>query len=58
MELLIGNVGVGIPTYVRNDNSAAVYQLDSANIVTNAKRINNFSESNRGGLENTDWLSI
>ena len=40
-ELLFGNMGVGIPTYVRNDNSAVVYQADSAIAVTNAKRLNN-----------------
>ena len=56
-EILFGNKGVKIPTYVRNDNSTAVYQVDSANTVTNAKRLNNFLESNREELENTDWLS-
>ena len=34
-ELLFGNMGVEIPTYVRKDNAAAVYQADSANAVTN-----------------------
>ena len=47
-----------IPTYVRNDNFAAVYQVDSVNTATSGKRLNNFSESNRGELENTEWLSI
>ena len=57
-EILFGNIGVEIPTYVRNGNSAVVYQVDSANTVTNETRLNNFLESNRGELENTDWLSI
>ena len=43
---------------MRNDNSAVVYQVDSANAVTDEKRLSNFSGSNRGELENTDWLSI
>ena len=47
-ELLFGNMGSGTPTYVRNDNSTVAYQADSANTVTNEKRINNFSESSRG----------
>ena len=42
---------------MRNDNSASVYQADSENTVTNAKRLNNFSGSNGEELDNTDWLS-
>ena len=34
-ELLFGNVGCSINTYVRNDNSDAVYHMDSMNTVTN-----------------------
>ena len=57
-ELLFWDIGAGIPTYVRNDNSTAVYQVDSANAVTNEKRLNSFLESNRGELERDNWLSI
>ena len=56
--IFLGNIGVGIPTYVRNDNSTAVYQVDSSNTVTNANRLNGFLESNREELERTNWLSI
>ena len=45
--LLPGNVGVEIPTYVRNDNSDAVYQVDSVNTATNEKRPDGFLEINR-----------
>ena len=55
--ILFGNLWVEIPTYVRNDNSEVVYQAHSINTVTNAKRLNNFLESNRG-FENTERLSI
>ena len=55
-ELLFGNMRVGIPTYLR-DNSDVLFQVDSANTVTNGKRMNNFSESNREELEKTiDWV--
>ena len=47
-ELLFGNMGVGIPSYVRNDNSDAAYQVDPANTVTNEKRLNVFLEGNMG----------
>ena len=47
VELLFGNIGVSIPTYVRNDNPTAAYQVDAVNTVTNAKRINGFLESHR-----------
>ena len=33
-ELMFWNVGVEIPTYVRSDNSDAVYRADSVNTVT------------------------
>ena len=32
-ELLFGNVGCSISTYVRNDNSDAVYRMESTNTV-------------------------
>ena len=35
--ILLGNIGVKIPTYVRNGNSTVVYQVGSASTVTNAK---------------------
>ena len=38
-QLILGNIGGGIPTYVRNDRSDSAYQVDSANTVTNGKRI-------------------
>ena len=47
-EPLLGNTGVGIPTYARDNNSTLAYQVDSANTVTNAKRFNEFLDSNRG----------
>ena len=56
--LMFGNVGVEIPTYVRNDNSDAVYRADSVNTATNEKRLNGFLESNREALEKNDWLSV
>ena len=34
-ELFFGNVGCPINTYVRNDNSDAVYHMDSMDTVTN-----------------------
>ena len=34
-ELIFGNIGVRIPTFARNDNSAVLYQVDSVNTVTN-----------------------
>ena len=33
-ELLFGNVGCSINTYVGNDNSDAVYHMESMNTVT------------------------
>ena len=39
-ELTFGNMGEGIPTYVRNDNSDASYPVDSVNTATNGKRLN------------------
>ena len=34
-ELIFGNMGSAIPTYVRNDNPDAEYQVDSSNTETN-----------------------
>ena len=34
-ELIFGNIGVGIPTFARNDNSAVLYKVHSVNTVTN-----------------------
>ena len=45
-ELLFGNIGAAIPTLVRNDNSGAMYQVDSANTVTNEQRLNGAPKSN------------
>ena len=42
-ELLFGNVGCSINTYVRKDNSDAVYHMDSMNTVTHEKRLSGFS---------------
>ena len=39
-ELMFGHMGVEIHTCVRNDNSDAVYQVDSVNTLTNEKRPN------------------
>ena len=49
-ELLFGDIGLKMPTFVRIDNSTAVYQVDPRNTVTNEKRLNNFLESNWGGI--------
>ena len=55
--LLFGNVGLGIPTYVRNDNADAAYQVDSANTVTNEKRIGVFLDRNMEEIEKNKWSS-
>ena len=57
-ELLFGNIGVAIPTYVRNDNSTVAYQIDAVNAVTNEKRLNGFIESNSERLERNNWLIV
>ena len=57
-ELLFGDIGVAIPTYVGNDNSDDVYQVDSSNTVTNEKRLNGFLESNMEYWEENRWLSV
>ena len=57
-ELLFGNVGVEIPTYLRSDNSTVLYQVDSVNIITNGWRLNGFLERNREELEQSNWLGI
>ena len=47
-DLLFGDIGAEIPTYVRNDNCAIMYQVESTKSVSNEKRRNGFLESNRG----------
>ena len=39
-ELMFGEMGSAISTYVRNDNSDAAYQVDSVNTATDEKRLN------------------
>ena len=39
-EFIFGNMGIEIPTYVRNDNSDASYHADCVNTETNEKRLN------------------
>ena len=56
-ELIFGNMGPEIPTYVRNDNSDAAYRADTANILNNEKRLNVFLEIN-GGLEQNGRLGV
>ena len=34
-ELTSGNMGAEVPTYVRNDNPDAVYQVDAVNTAAN-----------------------
>ena len=34
-ELMFRNMGVEIPTYVRNDNSDSLYKVDPSNTATN-----------------------
>ena len=36
-ELLVGNIGVEIPTYVRNDNCTIMYQVEPTKSVSNEK---------------------
>ena len=47
-DLLFGNIGVEIPTYVRNDNCTLLYHVESAKSVSSGKRPNVFLETNRG----------
>ena len=49
-DLLVGNIGVEIPTYVRNDNRTVAYQVDSVKAVGGGNRLGGFLASNRGGL--------
>ena len=53
-ELLFGNMGAAIPTYVRNDNADAAYQVDSSNSVTSEKRLIGLIERNRGNRKRTN----
>ena len=57
-RIIIWDIGVAIPTYVRNDNSTVAYQVDSVSTVTNGKRLNGLVESNREELERNNWMSI
>ena len=57
-ELTFGDVGVEIHTYVRNDNSDALRQVDSVNVATSGKRSNGFLESNREEIEQKDWSIV
>ena len=54
-ELFFGNLRLEIPTYVHNDNSSVVYQVNAENIVANAKRVNGFLASNREELDRNNW---
>ena len=49
-ELLFGNIGVGISTYVRNDNLKILRQVESSKSVATEKRLSGFLESNREEL--------
>ena len=49
-RIIIYDIGVSIPTYVRNDNSTVAYQVDSDSTVTNAKRLYGFLGGNREEL--------
>ena len=51
-------MGVVIPTYVRNDNSNAEYQVDSVNTVASKKRLNGLLEGNREDIEKNSRLSV
>ena len=57
-ELTFGNMGVETPTYVRNDNPDALYQVEFVITATKEKRLNGFLESNREGLERNNWLIV
>ena len=57
-ELTSVNMGVEIPTYVRNDNSVAAYRADSVNTVKGEKRPNGLLESNRDELGKNGLLIV
>ena len=57
-ELVFGNIGVGVSTYVRRDNLKILRQVGSPKSVSAEKRLNGFSESNRGELGNNPWLNL
>ena len=42
-ELLLGDIGGEIPTYLRSDKSETSYRADSVYTVTNVKRLNGFA---------------
>ena len=47
-----------MPTYVRNDNSDSLYQVDSVHTETNEKRINGLLGRNSEGLGQNSWLGV
>ena len=57
-ELMSWNMDVEIPTYVRCDNSDAVYQVGSANTAASEKLLKGFLESNSEELDQNNWLSV
>ena len=57
-ELLFGNIGVEISTYVRSDNFKILQQVESVKSVSKEKRLSGFFESNREELENNHWLNL
>ena len=58
VELIFGNMGVEIPTYVRIDDSDASYRVDSVNTVTNGKRLNGLLASNIEESGRYSWLGV
>ena len=57
-ELSFGNIGVEIPTYVRNDNSTVACQVDSFNTVSIEIRLDGFLGINRVELEKNNCLTF
>ena len=57
-ELMFGDMCVEIPTYVRNDNADALYQVDSANTVANEKRLDGLLERNREEIDQNSWFCV
>ena len=57
-ELTLGNIGAEIPTYVRNDNSGALYLVDTRNTAISGKRPNGILESNREAIYRNNWLIL
>ena len=57
-ELLFGNIGVVISTYVRNDNFKIPQQVEYIKSVSGEKRLKCFFESNREELPNNPRLNL